>query len=114
MSALRLFSLPTHAVIELVAGMTLMLAPFVLAFGTAGTILAFGGGVVLVGVALAGVEDLRISTHVAVDHGLVSAFLVAAVALALADDAAAGSVFLAAGVAQLTLAATTRYTRPLR
>ena len=114
MSALRLFSLPTHAVIELVAGLALMLAPFALAFGTAGTILAFGAGVVLVGLALGGAEDLPISTHVAIDQALVSAFLVAAVALALAGDAAAASVFLAAGLGQLTLAATTRYSRPLR
>jgi hypothetical protein len=114
MSALRLFSLPTHAVIELIAGLALMGAPFLLGFGAAGTVVAFALGVLLVGISLGGAEDLPVSTHIALDHALVIGFLVGSVALALVGDTAAGAVFLVAGLAQLVLTATTRYTRPLR
>ena len=114
MSALRLFSLPTHAVLELIGGLALMGSPFVLGFGAAGTVIAFAAGVVLVGLALGGVEDLSLATHVAIDQALVLAFLVGSVALTLMGDAPAGAVFLAAGIVQLVLTGTTRYSRPLR
>lgn len=114
MSALRLFSLPTHAVIELISGLALMGAPFLLGFGAAGTVVAVAFGILIVGLALGGAEDIPVSAHIAIDQALVIAFLAGAVALVLAGDSAAGAVFLAAGVAQLVLTATTRYTRPLR
>lgn len=113
MSALRRCSLPTHAVLELLGGIVLLGAPFVVGFGPAGTVVAFGLGVLLVGLSLAGAEDLPVTSHVAIDQALVMTFLVGAVALALAGDRAAAVVLLAAGVTQLALAVTTRYTRPL-
>jgi hypothetical protein len=112
MSTLRLFSLPTHAVLELLCGVALLGSPFALAFGTAGTVVAFGLGVLLVGLALGGADDLPISTHVAFDQALTVVLLAAAVALALTGDRVAASALLAAGVAQLALTATTRYSRP--
>ena len=114
MSALRLFSLPTHALLELVGGLALLAAPFALGFGAAGTVVALVLGTLLVGIALSGPEDLPLSTHVAIDQALVLAFMAGSVALALVGDAAAGIVLLAAGFVQLALTATTRYSRPLR
>lgn len=88
-------------------------APFALGFGAAGTVIAFFAGVLLIGLALGGVEDMPISTHVAMDQALIAFFLAGAVALALVGDRAAGAVFLAAGIGQLSLTVVTRYSRPL-
>ena len=113
MSTFRLFSLPTHAVLEMIAGLALMVAPFLLGFGPAGTIVAVTIGTLLVGFAVGGGEGISIAAHVAFDQLLVTVLLLSAVGLALAGDRAAALVFLAAGIMQLTLTATTRYTRPL-
>lgn len=109
----RRISLPTHALFELLGGVVLLGAPLLLGFGAAGTVVAFGLGVLAVGLSLAGAEDLPVASHVAMDQALVMTFLASAVALALAGDGVAAVVFLAVGTGQLALTLTTRYVRPL-
>lgn len=52
-------SLPTHALVELLGGLALLAAPFVLGFAAAGTVVAVAGGVLLVG--LAGIALLALA-----------------------------------------------------
>jgi hypothetical protein len=111
---MRRISLPTHGTIEMLAGIALMAAPFAFGFGALGTVAAIGLGVLLVGLALSGADSLPLATHLAFDQVLGSAFVVAALGLALAGDRAAGTVFLAAAALQFVLTAATRYSRPVR
>jgi hypothetical protein len=114
MSVSRLFSLPTHALLEFLGGLALLAAPFVLGLGAAGTVVAVGLGIVLAGVGLAAATDLSISTHMVVDQALALALLAAAVGLALAGDRTGALILLVVGIAQAGLLLTTRYSRPRR
>lgn len=113
MAAFRLVSLPTHGAFELLVGLATLVAPFVLGFGTAGTVVAVALGVLIVGLALSAaasdVARIDISAHFAYDVGLGFGLLGAAVVLAVSGDRPAGAFFAAAAVAQLALNATTRY-----
>ena len=113
MTALRLIPLPTHAALEMLLGLALMVAPFALGAGTAGMVAAVVVGALLVGLALQGLEAggrpaLPVSAHHAADYGVVIGMGLGALVLAI-DDATAASVFAAAAVAQLALTATTQY-----
>jgi hypothetical protein len=114
MSVSRLFSLPTHALLEFLGGLALLVAPFALGLGAAATVVAVALGIVLAGVGLAATADLSISTHMVLDQGLALALLAAAVALAFAGDRAGALLLLVVGAAQAGLILTTRYSRPLR
>jgi len=113
MTALRLISLPTHAVLELLGGLALMVAPFLLGFSPAGLVAAVAIGALLVGLALSTADqdsrNLRIAAHFAFDRGIAVGLLGAAVVLGLAGDVAAAAVFAAASFAQAALNLTTRY-----
>ena len=111
MTAFRLISLPVHGVLELLGGLALMAAPFVLGFGLAGAILALGLGVLLVGLALGAGETLPVSAHLAFDQALVLTMAASAAALAWAGDREAALGFVAAAALQLALTASTRYSR---
>ena len=113
MTALRLISLPTHAVIELALGVLVMAAPFVLGFGPAGLVVSALLGAILVGLALSAAPDgggVAISAHFAFDRAVAIGLVVGAVALALADDAPAAIFLAGAAIAQTGLNLTTRYT----
>ena len=113
MTAFRLISLPLHGALELLVGLALMAAPFVLGFETAGMVSGVAVGALVVGLALgaANATDDRfdVSAHFAFDLGLVAGLFGAGLALALGGDPAAGITFIAAATASLALNATTRY-----
>jgi hypothetical protein len=102
-------SLTTHGVLELLAGVALIGAAFVLDLGVAGLIAATASGVLLAGL---GMNDrLPVRTHYAADTALAAALLAASVALAAAGHNLAAGVLAAAAAAELALTATTRWTR---
>jgi hypothetical protein len=113
MTALRLISLPTHAVLELLGGLALMVAPFLLGFTAAGLVAAVAIGALVVGLALStadnDVRGLNIAAHFAFDRGIAIGLLGAALVLGLAGDTAAAAVFAGAAFAQAALNLTTRY-----
>jgi hypothetical protein len=113
MTALRLISLPTHAVLELVVGVALMAAPFALGFSAAGLVAAVLVGAIVVGLALSATTHdggtVNIAAHFAFDRGIAVGLLGASLVLGLAGDVAAAGVFAAAAAAQTTLNLTTRY-----
>jgi hypothetical protein len=108
----RNLSLSTHGTIELAAGMAMLFAPAVFGFGPAGIVVSFALGSLLIGAALT-LTTRRgpiLSWHRDFDSLSLLATAVAALALALAGEGAAG-IFLAALVAiQFGLHAGTRYT----
>ena len=114
MTAFRLISFPTHAALETLLGLLTMVAPFVLGFGSAGTLVAVVVGALITGLALsAAVADdtnvVDIGAHYAYDLGLCLGLLGAGLALGIAGDAAAAVFLTAAAAAQLSLTLTTRY-----
>jgi len=114
MTLTRLISLPTHGALELLAGMAILAAPFVLGFAGAATVIAVCLGALVVGLALAAATDdrgLPVMAHAAFDWALALALFAAALLVAWDGDKAAGIVFGAAAATQLLLVATTRYVR---
>ena len=113
MTALRLISLPTHAVLELAGGLLLMAAPFAFGFTSAGLVAAVVVGALVVGLALSAATadgtGLPIAAHFAFDRGIAFGLLGGALVLGLAGDQAAATVFAAASLAQAALNVTTRY-----
>ena len=115
MSALRLFSLPTHAVLELLGGLALMAAPFALGLSAAAMVTAVLLGALVAGLALQSLDigygrPVAISAHFAADYGIALGLAGAAVVLA-GTDTAATLLFGAAAVMQLTLNLVTRYSQ---
>ncbi|HVE69248.1 MAG TPA: hypothetical protein VNB64_11765 [Solirubrobacteraceae bacterium] len=114
MTALRLISLPTHAVLELAGGLVLMAIPFLLGFTPAGLVAAVAVGALVVGLALSATatdgSGLHIAAHFAFDRGIALGLLGGALVLGLAGDTAAAAVFAAASLGQAALNLTTRYT----
>jgi hypothetical protein len=114
MTALRLISLPTHAVLELTLGVLVMAAPFVLGVGPAGLVVSVALGALVVGLALsASAADGNrsgVTAHFAYDRALAIGFVAGAVALIAAGDRAAAALLAAAAIAQGGLNLTTRYT----
>lgn len=114
MTALRLISLPTHAVLELVGGILLMAVPFALGFSAAGLVAGVVIGALVVGLALSAVPadrgGLPIAAHYAFDRGIAVGLLGGALVLGLAGDDVAAAVFAAAALAQTALTLSTRYT----
>lgn len=109
MSALRPISPPLHGLLELLAGLALVIAPFALGFGPAGLVLSLGFGVMLVGLALGAEDGLPASAHAAFDQSLVIGLAGAAVALVLGGEPSAALVLAVASAVELVLALTTRY-----
>src|SRR3954467_9010932 len=113
MTAFRLISLPLHGALELAIGLATMVAPFLLGFGAAGTVIAIVVGALVVGLALgaavAETGTIDIAAHYAYDVGLALGLLGAGVLLATSGDTPAALWFLSASAAQLALNLTTRY-----
>jgi hypothetical protein len=110
---MRRISLPIHALVELVAGLVLVVGAFALDLGTAGTVLTFAAGVSLAGLGLGAVESLPLAVHQSLDRGLVIALSAFAVVAALDGGALAAVLLLAVAVGQLALMAATRWSRAL-
>ena len=111
MTAFRLISLSTHALIEMLLGLALIAAPLALGFGPAGLVVGVALGVLLTGLALGAAEDFPISAHLTADYALIGALLAGSLALSTVGESLAAITFLVAGVIQLTLALITRYSR---
>jgi len=113
MTAFRLISLPAHGALELMLGLALMAAPFVLGFSMAAVVVAVAVGAVVAGLALsAAVADtgaIDIAAHYTYDLALAVGALGAGIVFALAGDGPAAGSLLAVGVALLGLNLTTRY-----
>src|SRR5436190_3227439 len=112
MTALRLISLPTHAVLELVIGVAVLAAPFALGFGPAGLVVSVALGALIVGLALSAAPETgtSVAAHFAYDRAVAFGLVVGALALALADDSVAAVFLAGAAVAQTALNLITRYT----
>lgn len=113
MTTFRLFTLPTHAALELAVGLAVLVAPFALGFTSAGLVTSVLIGGLVVGLALAGASretgGISISAHFAFDRLVAFAAAAASIALALHGDRAAALVLAAAAMTQLALSVTTRY-----
>jgi hypothetical protein len=107
----RRISLPTHGLVELVAGLALIGAAFVLDLGTTGALLTFVAGALVTGVGLGAADTLSLSAHESLDRVLAIALAAGAIAAALAGGAVAAVVLLAASATQLALTGVTRWTR---
>ena len=100
-----------HSALELLGGIALLAAPFLLGAGPAALVASFSLGAVVVGLALAGPDSLPLSTHQAFDLTLIAALGAGGVGLALAGDPAGGLVLAVVGALELTLVTLTRWSR---
>ena len=107
----RSLSLPTHSALELLGGLALLAAPFLLGAGPAGLVASISLGALIVGMALAGPDALPISAHQSFDLMLVAALAGGGVGLMLAGDPAGGLGLAVVGALQLTLLTLTRWVR---
>ncbi len=117
MTALRLISLPVHGALEMLLGLALMTLPFALGMSPAGVAIGVVAGAAVVGLSLGVAAPSgdrpapSIATHHAFDQGLATGMLGAAVVLAAAGQRAGAAFLTIAGLAQLALTLTTRYSR---
>ena len=116
MTTLRLISLPVHGALEMLVGLVLMAAPVALGLSTPAAVFGVVVGAFIVGLALTstgaeaeGRQALSVAMHHSFDYGLVTGLLGAAAVLGFAGDRSAAVLFAAAGLAQLALNVTTRY-----
>ena len=106
-------SYPMHAALELVTALALISVPFAIGMSFDAAITAVVIGLVLFGLALSATGDgrgsLPVSAHAAYDAAVAFVLVGAAVVFGLSGETVALTFLLAAGVAQLTLNALTRY-----
>src|SRR3979411_1901471 len=105
MTAFRLFSLPAHGALEMLAGLFTMVAPFLFGFTPAGTVAAVVIGALIVGLSLAAASteqgSLPISAHFAFDRGIVIGLVGGSVLIGLAGEPRAARVLGRAGLGVL-------------
>jgi hypothetical protein len=109
MTASRPISLALHGAFELLLGLLALIAPFVLGFAPAGTVVSVLIGACAVGLALDATQTERVSAHHALDYGLAFGAVVVALPLAIAGDGTAALAIGAIGLLQIALNAATRY-----
>ncbi len=114
MRILPRISLSAHALLLQVVGLALVLAAAVADLGSAGTLAAFTGGVVLAGIGLGATDHLPLATQRSLDLTLVVAFAAGAVLCAIGDSAAAAIMLLVVAGGLMALESTTRWSRPAR
>lgn len=107
---MRSLTLPTHSLLELLAGAALVGAALALAFGATATVVLFAAGVLLMGLALADPASLR--AHRTYDLVMVVVLGAGAVAVAAAGDGLAAVTLVVFAGLQLTLTSVTRWSRP--
>jgi hypothetical protein len=111
-TALRIFSFSMHAAVELAIGLALIFAPLVLGLPLAGAAIAIFLGTLVAGLALEAASDpgaLSIGDHHAFDQAAAVVLVGSALALVLAGERPAALMLALAGIAQLALTLTTRY-----
>ena len=110
---MRSIPLPVHAAIEVFAAPAIMVAPFLLDFGQAATVVAVTIGALLLGLALQAEGPRRtvpLSAHAGFDYLLAIAAAIAGLVIGLATGEWYAAVFLVGvGAAQVALTASTRF-----
>ena len=100
----------------MVAAPAIMVAPFLLGFGPAATVITVGLGAVLLGLALqteGAVRGIPLSAHAGFDYMLAFVATFAGLAVGLiANERVAGIFLVGIGVALVALTASTRFTSP--
>ena len=114
----KLLTIEFHAALELALGAALILVPYAIGLAPAAIMVGIATGAILAGLAISGSDPasrggLPLSAHVTYDWAIGTALLCAGIVLGLAVGSGALIFFLAAGLAELTLAASTSY-RPTR
>lgn len=110
---MRSIPLAVHAAIEVFAAPAIMVAPFLLDFGQAATVVAVTIGALLLGLALQAEGPRRtvpLSAHAGFDYLLAIAAAIAGLVIGLATGEWYAAVFLVGvGAAQVALTASTRF-----
>jgi hypothetical protein len=110
---MRSIPLAVHAAIEVFAAPAIMVAPFLLGFGQAATVVAVTIGALLLGLALQAEGPRRtvpLSAHAGFDYLLAIAAAIAGLVIGLATSEWYAAVFLVGvGAAQVALTASTRF-----
>ena len=100
----------------MIAAPAIMVAPFVLGFGLAATVITVVLGALLLGQAVqveAAQRSVPISAHAGFDYTLAAVATIAGVVIGLATGEWAAGIFLVGiGVAMVTLTASTRFIAP--
>jgi hypothetical protein len=109
----RAIPLGIHGAIEVIAAPAIMVAPFLLGFGQAATVISVTIGVLLLGLALQAESPNRtvpLSAHAGFDYLLAATAAIAGLAIGLATGEWYAAVFLVGvGAAQVALTASTRF-----
>ena len=103
-----------HAALELALAAALMLLPFAIGLSPGSVMVGVGTGALLAGIAITGSDPrgrggLPLSAHAAYDWAVATGLVCAGIVLGFASGPSALIVFLAAGLAEYTLAASTSY-----
>jgi hypothetical protein len=116
MTLFRYIPLSVHAGLETLAGPAVMVAPFLLGFGQAATVISVIVGVLLIGLALqipGPQRSISLSSHAGFDYALATFAMVAGLTVGITTDAWEPAVFLVGiGAALVALAASTRFSAP--
>jgi hypothetical protein len=111
--AFRAIPLGIHGAIEVIAAPAIMVAPFLLGFGQAATVISVTIGVLLLGLALQAESPNRtvpLSAHAGFDYLLATTAAIAGLVIGLATGEWYAAVFLVGvGAAQVALTASTRF-----
>lgn len=113
MTLTRGIPLSLHGAIEVVAGPAIMVAPFVLGFGSLATAITVAIGALVLTLALQLESPSRtvpLSAHVGFDYALALAALFTGLGFAAAGDWAESAFLVGIGAAQAMLTASTRFT----
>jgi hypothetical protein len=105
---LRRLSIDEHGAFELLAGLALIAAPFLLAFNPGALVASVVAGVLLAGL---GLSDGAIATHQLADWAIALVLVGLAAALAASGERIPAALLAAAAITELTLTAGTRWTR---
>ena len=116
MTLARLISIDTRSGLLVGLGAAILFAPFALGLSVAAMVVGVTIGALALGLGLAGTASsgrgtIPVNAHMAYDAGLAFGMLLTAAAFGLTGEGAAGGLFGVAGLAQLVLSTTTRYTR---
>jgi hypothetical protein len=109
------FSLPVHSSIELVIGISMMIAPILLGFGPAGLLTSILLGAILTGAAVSfNGQPLgaALAFHLEFDSALAAATAFASLTLAIAGQRGPALLLAAAAMTQACLRVATRYVTP--
>jgi hypothetical protein len=113
---MRGIPLSIHGALEMIAAPAIMVAPFLLGFGTGATVATVLIGALLLGLSLqaeAPQRSVPLSAHAGFDYMLAALAVVSGVAIGLAAGEWHAGIFLVGiGAAQVVLTAATRFSAP--